>query len=279
VGDRKNHPAAIAAAPRSSTDRAGLRPGESGLPIDTNWARRRFQNILGARFANHEFFEPDLEPQISSPACRSPPLNRRGWRKGPATTRVSGALREHGPALQTAGAHNDGGQAVFRHRSDPQRKAKCCGRPPWPTTRKPWKCCVRGPYSGRRQPQRPFQAYATEPGVEPEQHTNRNLCGEMKLFIIDNWRWPRRALLSRTGKRLPKGRLSEVVLHLPGSSRPPLRCRRRQPNGQPADPAHPARMKGAGFVFDVKAPGFQAMRSDPVEMHFSLRTDAFRGTF
>ncbi|MFM8543520.1 MAG: glucose-6-phosphate dehydrogenase, partial [Vulcanococcus sp.] len=127
----------------------------------------------------------------------------------------------------------------------------------------PWKCCVRGQYGPGGSASSPLAGYRQEPGVNPNSTTETYVA--MKLFI-NNWRWQGVPFYLRTGKRLPK-RLSEVVLtfreapvHLfdaaGGSPTANQLVLRIQPD------------EGAGFVFDVKAPG-SGMRSRPVDMHFS----------
>ena len=122
---------------------------------------------------------------------------------------------------------------------------------------------TRGQYSRGGSPAMPLSGYRQEPGVNPNSTTETYVA--MKLFI-DNWRWQGVPFYLRTGKRLPK-RLSEVVLtfreapvHLfdaaGGSPTANQLVLRIQPD------------EGAGFVFEVKAPG-SGMRSRPVDMHFS----------
>jgi glucose-6-phosphate 1-dehydrogenase len=127
----------------------------------------------------------------------------------------------------------------------------------------PWKCCVRGQYSRGGNPANPMAGYREEPGVNPNSTTETYVA--MKLFI-DNWRWQGVPFYLRTGKRLPK-RLSEVVLTF---RKAPVQLFDAA-GGTPTANQLVLRIQpdeGAGFVFDVKAPG-SGMRSRPVDMHFS----------
>jgi len=176
-----------------------------------------------------------------------------GWRKGPATTRVHGPLRDmvQKPLTQMLRLHHDGSARPFRPEAIRNEKAKVAAAArPGPKQHGALECCGALAVTARRQPQRTRQAYRDEPGVNPEQH-HRNL-GAMKLYR--QLRCQGVPFLSAHGQTLPKAH-SRGGAHLPGSSRSTFfDGRRRQPNANQLICAS-SPMKALALFLMWKAPG------------------------
>ena len=231
--------------------------------IDHYLGKETVQNILVLRFAN-TIFEPiwnrNYIANVQITAAETVGVEERA-----GYYETSGALRDmvqnHLTQMLALTAMEAPGR--FDPEAIRNEKAKVLQAARLADEDEPWKCCVRGQYGRGGSPVMPMPAYRDEPGVNPNSTTETYVA--MKLFI-DNWRWQGVPFYLRTGKRLPK-RLSEVVLtfreapvHLfdaaGGSPTANQLVLRIQPD------------EGAGFVFEVKAPG-SGMRSRPVDMHFS----------
>ena len=231
--------------------------------IDHYLGKETVQNILVLRFAN-TIFEPiwnrNYIANVQITAAETVGVeDRAGYYES------SGALRDmvqnHLTQILALTAMEPPGR--FDAEAIRNEKAKVLQAAHLADEDEPWRCCVRGQYGAGGTASRPLPGYRQEPGVNPTSTTETYVA--MKLFI-DNWRWQGVPFYLRTGKRLPK-RLSEVVLtfreapvHLfdaaGGSPTANQLVLRIQPD------------EGAGFVFEVKAPG-SGMRSRPVDMHFS----------
>ena len=231
--------------------------------IDHYLGKETVQNILVLRFAN-TIFEPiwnrNYIANVQITAAETVGVEERaGYYES------SGALRDmvQNHLTQMLALTTMEAPGRFDPEAIRNEKAKVLQAARLANDLEPWKCCVRGQYAKGGSPARPLTGYREEPGVNPNSTTETYVA--MKLFI-DNWRWQGVPFYLRTGKRLPK-RLSEVVLtfreapvHLfdaaGGSPTANQLILRIQPD------------EGAGFVFEVKAPG-SGMRSRPVDMHFS----------
>lgn len=231
--------------------------------IDHYLGKETVQNILVLRFAN-AIFEPiwnrNYIANVQITAAETVGVEERaGYYES------SGALRDmvQNHLTQMLALTTMEAPGRFDPEAIRNEKAKVLQAARLADEAEPWNCCVRGQYSRGGNPVQPMPGYREEPGVNPDSTTETYVA--MKLFI-DNWRWQGVPFYLRTGKRLPK-RLSEVVLtfreapvHLfdaaGGSPTANQLILRIQPE------------EGAGFVFDVKAPG-SGMRSRPVDMHFS----------
>jgi glucose-6-phosphate 1-dehydrogenase len=231
--------------------------------IDHYLGKETVQNILVLRFAN-TIFEPiwnrNYIANVQITAAETVGVEERA-----GYYETSGALRDmvQNHLTQMLALTTMEAPGRFDPEAIRNEKAKVLQAARLANDLEPWKCCVRGQYAKGGSPARPLTGYREEPGVNPNSTTETYVA--MKLFI-DNWRWQGVPFYLRTGKRLPK-RLSEVVLtfreapvHLfdaaGGSPTANQLILRIQPD------------EGAGFVFEVKAPG-SGMRSRPVDMHFS----------
>jgi glucose-6-phosphate 1-dehydrogenase len=231
--------------------------------IDHYLGKETVQNILVLRFAN-TIFEPiwnrNYISNVQITAAETVGVEERA-----GYYETSGALRDmvqnHLTQILALTAMEPPGR--FDPEAIRNEKAKVLQAAHLAHEDEAWKCCVRGQYSAGGTAANPLPGYRQEPGVNPNSTTETYVA--MKLFI-NNWRWQGVPFYVRTGKRLPK-RLSEVVLtfreapvHLfdaaGGSPTANQLILRIQPD------------EGAGFVFEVKAPG-SGMRSRPVDMHFS----------
>ncbi len=131
------------------------------------------------------------------------------------------------------------------------------------------KCSVRGQYGKGRIGGKPVAGYRSEPGVDPDSHTET--FAALRLFV-DNWRWQDVPFYLRTGKRLPR-KVSEVSIQfraVPHQSFPPeatldWQASRLVMSIQPDE--------GIVLRFQAKYPGAE-MHLRPVEMKFN-----YRGTF
>ena len=231
--------------------------------IDHYLGKETVQNILVLRFAN-AIFEPiwnrNYIANVQITAAETVGVEERA-----GYYETSGALRDmvqnHLTQMLALTAMETPGH--FDPESIRSEKAKVLQAARLANEDEPWKCCVRGQYSRGGNPANPMAGYREEPGVNPESTTETYVA--MKLFI-DNWRWQGVPFYLRTGKRLPK-RLSEVVLTF---RKAPVQLFDAA-GGTPTANQLVLRIQpdeGAGFVFDVKAPG-SGMRSRPVDMHFS----------
>jgi len=231
--------------------------------IDHYLGKETVQNILVLRFAN-TIFEPIWNRNFIS-SVQITAAETVGVEERAGYYESSGALRDmvQNHLTQMLALTTMEAPGRFDPEAIRNEKAKVLQAARLANNEEPWKCCVRGQYSAGGSPSDPFKAYRDEPGVNPNSTTETYVA--MKLFI-DNWRWQGVPFYLRTGKRLPK-RLSEVVLTFReapvqlfdaagGSPTANQLILRIQPD------------EGAGFVFDVKAPG-SGMRSRPVDMHFS----------
>jgi len=231
--------------------------------IDHYLGKETVQNILVLRFAN-TIFEPIWNRNFIS-SVQITAAETVGVEERAGYYESSGALRDmvQNHLTQMLALTTMEAPGRFDPEAIRNEKAKVLQAARLANEEEPWKCCVRGQYAAGGSISDPLRGYREEPGVNPNSTTETYLA--MKLFI-DNWRWQGVPFYLRTGKRLPK-RLSEVVLtfreapvHLfdaaGGSPTANQLILRIQPD------------EGAGFVFDVKAPG-SGMRSRPVDMHFS----------
>jgi len=200
----ENHSAAITQRREKLKPDVRPAPGESGssriephLPgqgdgPETFWCCAR----------QHESFERS-GTAISSPSVRSTAAEPSRVEERAATTRVSGALREHGPEPLT---QNAGGsprmeaQAVFDPKRSATKRPRCCRRPPGQQQRS-LEICVRGQYSAAAAPAT-VKGLTRRAGREPEAPPKPMWRNE--AVHHQNWRLARRALLSAHGQSLPE---------------------------------------------------------------------------